>query len=81
MWLRTTRTTTTFSDTHIDLILIDSYDRLLNFNKFPSPYEKNGYDIITATIELFVAEPSKASFSYRDYESIHPEALIVAIVD
>ena len=37
-----TRTTTTTSDTHIDLILIDSQDGLLNFNKFASPYEKNG---------------------------------------
>ena len=34
-----TRTTTTTSDTHKDLILIESYDRLLNFNKFPSLYE------------------------------------------
>ena len=58
-----TRTTTTTSDTHIDLVLVDAHDRLLNFNKFPSPYEKNGHDLITATIELFVAEPSKASFS------------------
>ena len=33
------------------LILIDSHDRILNFNKFPTPYEKNGHDIITATIE------------------------------
>ena len=64
-----TKTTTTISDSHIDLILIDPRDRLLNFNKFPSPYEKNGHDIITATIELFAAEPSKASFSYRDYKS------------
>ena len=35
-----TRTTVTISDTFIDLILIDSHDRLLNFNKFQSSYEK-----------------------------------------
>ena len=53
-----TRTATANSDTHIDLILIDSHDNILNSNKFPSPYEKNGHDIITATIKLFVVEPS-----------------------
>ena len=72
------RTTTTTSDTHVDLILIYSQDRLLNFNKFPSLYEKNGHDLITATIELFVAEPSKASFSYHNYKSIYPKALMTA---
>ena len=74
-----TRTTTTTSNTHIDLVLIYSHDRLLNFNKFPSPYKKNGHDIITATIELFVAEPSEASFRYHDYKSIHPEDLTAAL--
>ena len=74
-----TRATTTIFDTHIYLILIDSHDRLLNFNKFMSPYEKNGHDIITATIEPFVAESSKESFSYLDYKSIHPEALMAAL--
>ena len=54
-----TRTATANSDTHIDLILIDSHDNILKFNKFPAPYEKNGHDIITATIELFVVEPTK----------------------
>ena len=48
-----TRTTTTTFDTHNDLILINSQDPLLNFNKSPSPYKKNEHDIITATIELF----------------------------
>ena len=43
-----TQTTPTTSETHIDLILINSYDRLLNFNRFPSPYDKNGHDVITA---------------------------------
>ena len=76
-----TRTATTNSDTHIDLILIDSHDNILNFNKFPSPYEKNGHDIITATIELFVVEPDKKSFSYRDYRSIHPEALMASLAE
>ena len=76
-----TRMTTTTSDTHIDLIRIDSQDRLLNFNKFPSPYDKNGHDLITVTIKLFVAEPSKASFSYHDYKSIHPEALMADPVE
>ena len=76
-----TWTTTTTSDTHIDLILIDSQDRLLNFNKFPSPYEKNRHDLITASIELFVAEPSTVSFSYRDYKSIHPGALMATLAE
>ena len=67
-----TRTTTTYSDTHIDAILIDADDRLLNFDKFPAPYAKNGHDVITATIGLFVAEPSIPSFSYRDYRGIQP---------
>ena len=58
-----TRTAAASSDTHIDLILTDSQNRILNFNTFPSSHEKNGHDIIKATIELFVAEPSKASFS------------------
>ena len=75
------RTTTTTSDTHIGLVLVDAHDRLLDFNKFPSPYKKNGHDIITATIEHFVAEPPKASFSYRDYKSIHPEALMAALAE
>ena len=44
------RTATVNSDTHIDLILIDSHDNILNFNKFPSPYEKNGHDVITALL-------------------------------
>ena len=69
-----TRTTTTYSDTHIDTILIDADDRLLNFDKFPAPYAENGHDVITATIRLFVAEPSIPSFSYRDYRGIQPEA-------
>ena len=65
--------------TDIALKLIDSHNHILNFNKFPSPYEKNGHDIITATIELFVVEPSEASFSYRDYKGVHPEALMTAL--
>ena len=64
-----TRTTTTYSDTHIDTILIDADDRLLNFDKFPALYAKNGHDVITDTIGLFVAEPIP-SFSYRDYRGI-----------
>ena len=36
-----TRTTTTTSNTHIDFVLVDAHDRLLNFNKFSSSYEKN----------------------------------------
>ena len=71
-----TRTATANSDTHIDLLLIDSHDNILNFNKFPSSYEKNGHDIITATIELFVVGPSKASFSYRNYKGVRHEALM-----
>ena len=76
-----TRAAAASSDTHIDLIITDSHDRILNFNKFPSPYEKNGNDIITATIELFVTQPSKASFSYCNYKSIHPEALMAAFAE
>ena len=71
-----TQTAAAKSDTHIALILTDSHadshDRILIFNEFPSLYEKIGHDIITATIELFVAEPSKALFSYRDDKSIYP---------
>ena len=36
-----TRTATTNSDTHIDVILIDTNDKLLNYDKFPAPYAKN----------------------------------------
>ena len=50
------RTTTTYSDTHIETILIDADDRLLNLDEFPAPYAKNGHDVITATIGLFVAD-------------------------
>ena len=38
-------------------------------------------DLITTTIELFITEPCKASFSYRDYKSIHPETLMAAIAE
>ena len=67
-----TRTNITISNSLIDLILVDSQGGLLNFKKFLSSYEKNGQDIITATIKLFVVEPSEAPFSHRDYRSIHP---------
>ena len=73
--------TTRISDTHVVLILIDSHDRLFNFNKFPSPYDKNEHDIITATIEHFVVEPSETSFSYRDCKSIHPETSMAALAE
>ena len=63
----------------MDLILIDSHDNILNFKKLPSPYEKNGHDTISATIELFVFERSKASFSYHDYKGVGPEALMTAL--
>ena len=76
-----TQTAVASSGTHIDLILTDSHDRILNFNKFPSPYEKNGHDIITDTIEFLVAEPSRASLSYRDHKSIHSEALMAALAE
>ena len=36
---------------------------------------------LTATIELFVAEPSIPSFSYRDYRGIQPEALMGALAE
>ena len=46
-----TRTTTTISDTHIAVILVDAQpDRLLNFDEFPAPYARNRHDVITATI-------------------------------
>ena len=48
-----TRTTTTNSDNLIDVILVDEQDRLLNYDKFPSPYARNGHDVITATFGLF----------------------------
>ena len=81
MVLLTSRTSTTISDTHIDVILVDANDRILNFNKYPAPYAKNGHDTITATIELFVVEPSKTSFSYHDYKNISPEVLMTALAD
>ena len=56
-----------------------AHDNILNFNKFPSPYEKYRHDIITTSIELFVVEPSKASFSYGDYKGVRPEALMTAL--
>ena len=65
-----TRTITTNSDTHIDVILVDEHDRLLNYDEFPAPYASNGHDVIMATIGLFLVEPSIASFSYRDYRGI-----------
>ena len=76
-----TRTATTTSDTHIDVILIDANDKLLNCDKFPAPYAKNGHDIITATVELFMVEPAKTSFMYRDYKGISPEALMTALAE
>ena len=42
-----TRTTTTHSDTHIDVILVDAQNRLLNFDKFLAPYARNAHDFIT----------------------------------
>ena len=71
-----TRTTTTNSDTHIDVILFDEHDRLLNYDKFTAPYSRNGHDVITATIGLIVAKSSIPLFSYRDYKGIQPEALM-----
>ena len=76
-----TRTTTTTSDTHIDVMLVDDNDKVLSYNKFPAPYARNGHDVITATIELFVAEPSRIPFVYRDYNSIRPETLITALAE
>ena len=39
-------------------------------------------DIITTTIELFVAESSlESSFSYRDYKSIHHGSLMAALAE
>ena len=61
-----TRMTTTNSDTHIDVILVDEQDGLLNYDKIPAPHARNGHDDITATIGLFLVEPSIAPFSYRD---------------
>ena len=75
------RTTTTNSDTHIDVILVDEQDRLLNYDKFPAPYARNGHNVITATIGLFLVEPSFAPFSYRDYKGIQPEALMGAFAE
>ena len=76
-----TRTATTTSDTHIDVILVDTNDKVLNFDKYPAPYSKNGHDVITSTIELFVVEPTKLSFRYRDYKSVSPEALMTTLPD
>ena len=42
---------------------------------------EQGRDIITATIELLVVEPSKTSFSYRNYKSIHPSMAALAEYD
>ena len=61
-----TRTTTTNSDTHINVILVDEQVRLLNYGKYPTPYARNGHDVITATIELFLVKSSFAPLSYRD---------------
>ena len=75
-----TRTTTTISDAHIVLILIDLCDQILNLNIVPSTYEENEDDTIRATIKLFLVETSNTSFSYRNYKCILFEALIVALV-
>ena len=74
-----TRTAAASSDTHIDLILTDSHDTILNFNKFPSPYVKNGHDIITASNELIVVKPSEASFSFHDYKDVRTKASKTAL--
>ena len=71
-----TQTTTTNSDTHIDVILVDKQDKMLNFDKFPAPNARNRHDGITATIGLFSVDPSIIPFSYRDYRGIQPEALM-----
>ena len=76
-----TRTTTNTSDTHIDVILVDNNDKILNYNKFPAPYAKNRHDITTATIELFVVEPARIPFVYRDYKGIRPEILMSALTE
>ena len=76
-----TRTATTTSDTHVDVILVDTNDKVLNYDKCPAPYFKNGHDVITVTIELFVIEPTKISFCYHDYKSVSPEALMTALPD
>ena len=45
----------------------------------PAPYARNGQDVITATIGLFLVDPSIAPFSYRDYRGIQPEVLMGAL--
>ena len=65
-----TQTTTTNSETHIDVILVNAQDRLLNFNEFPAPYARNGHDVKTATIGLCLVKHSIASFHYRNYRGI-----------
>ena len=69
-----TRMNTTNFDTHIDVILVDTQERLLNFDKFPIPYAGNGHALITATFVLFVVEPFIAPFRYCDYRGIRSEA-------
>ena len=49
-----TQTTTTTFDTHMDLILVDPQDRLLNFNIFPSPYERNRHDEINSDCNYII---------------------------
>ena len=70
-----TRTAITVSDTHIDVVLVDTNEKVLNYNKYPAPYAKNGHDVITATIEPFVVDPTQISFCYHDYKSVSPECI------
>lgn len=66
---------TNFSDTWLDLILVNNEDKLVNFEKSPVPFIC-GHDYIIADFQLRNPDPVKETRRYRDFRNFDPAIFI-----
>ena len=59
---------TSFSETSIDIIMIDQNDTILNYNSYA---HINNHYIIDVSIEIFSHVSSTSNLSYRDFKNLN----------
>lgn len=64
-----------FSDTWLDLILVNDEDKVLNFKKSAAPFIC-GHDYIIIDLELRHNSPTEETRRYRDFRNFEPSVFI-----